>query len=249
MSLVSGALRTIMGLRNVSGYLRPQLAWGLPTQRHIYNAANPVQNHSGTSKELLHHQVQARRYAYYATRHFTTLRTRKQDRLYSTSPYADNNYNSSISSDGSAQQQQQQQQQGRLLIGFTCKVCNHRQYKTMSRLAYTKGVVLMQCDKCRNRHLIADHLGWFKDQGTTIEDIIKENGEEVRKIQDSGLLDSIEAEGVKKALEDHFEWRLKVGHETRQSNETADDQPPQSLHPKPSAATDPGKSLSTSARD
>ncbi|KAJ1919116.1 hypothetical protein H4219_002165 [Mycoemilia scoparia] len=98
---------------------------------------------------------------------------------------------------------------GRLLIGFTCKVCNHRQYKTMSKVAYTKGVVLMQCDGCKNRHLIADNLGWFKDSKITIEDIVKENGEEVRKLKDAGLLDSIEAENVKKALEDHLESQQK----------------------------------------
>ena len=97
----------------------------------------------------------------------------------------------------------------RLLIGFTCKVCNHRQYKTMSRLAYTKGVVLMQCDGCKNRHLIADHLGWFRDKGATIEDIIQEKGEDVRKMKGVDLLDSMEAEEVKKALKDHLESRSK----------------------------------------
>ncbi|ORX93772.1 zf-DNL-domain-containing protein [Basidiobolus meristosporus CBS 931.73] len=71
---------------------------------------------------------------------------------------------------------------GRLLIGFTCKVCNHRQYKFMSKMAYTKGVVLIQCDGCQNRHLIADNLGWFRDGGVNVEDLMKEQGEDIQKL-------------------------------------------------------------------
>ncbi|KAF9900820.1 Threonine synthase-like 1 [Linnemannia zychae] len=70
----------------------------------------------------------------------------------------------------------------RMLIGFTCTVCNHRSHKTMSKHAYNHGVVIMQCDHCKNRHLIADHLGWFKNGGVTVEDLVKEKGEEVRKL-------------------------------------------------------------------
>ncbi|KAJ2787495.1 hypothetical protein GGI15_000682 [Coemansia interrupta] len=90
--------------------------------------------------------------------------------------------------------------QPRMLIAFTCKVCNHRQHKTMSKQAYTSGVVLMQCDSCKNRHLIADHLGWFRNSAVTIQDIMREKGEDVRHLQDIGLLDNIEAEHVHKAL-------------------------------------------------
>ncbi|KAF9180528.1 hypothetical protein BGZ51_006117 [Haplosporangium sp. Z 767] len=73
----------------------------------------------------------------------------------------------------------------RMLIGFTCTVCNHRSHKTMSKHAYTHGVVIMQCDHCKNRHLIADHLGWFKNGGVTVEDLVKERGETVQKLTKS----------------------------------------------------------------
>ncbi|KAG5459291.1 MAG: DNL zinc finger-domain-containing protein [Olpidium bornovanus] len=51
----------------------------------------------------------------------------------------------------------------------------------MSKLAYTKGVVLIQCEGCSNRHLIADNLGWFRDKKVNVEDLVRENGEVIRK--------------------------------------------------------------------
>lgn len=76
-----------------------------------------------------------------------------------------------------------------LLIGFTCKVCNHRSHHTMSKHAYTKGTVLIQCPGCRTRHLMADHLGWFdRDHRLgkrTIEEILESRGETVRRALDA----------------------------------------------------------------
>ncbi|OMJ13710.1 DNL-type zinc finger protein [Smittium culicis] len=77
----------------------------------------------------------------------------------------------------------------RFLIGFTCKVCKCRQYKTVSKRAYNHGVVLIKCDGCQNRHLFADNLGWFRDSKLTIEDLMKEQGEVVKKSADEGLFD------------------------------------------------------------
>ena len=51
----------------------------------------------------------------------------------------------------------------KLLIGFTCKSCSTRTHRLMSRQAYEKGIVLIECPGCETRHLIADNLGWFKD--------------------------------------------------------------------------------------
>ncbi|KAJ3038938.1 Methyltransferase-like protein 7B [Rhizophlyctis rosea] len=69
-----------------------------------------------------------------------------------------------------------------LLIGMTCKVCQHRQYKPMSRTAYEKGIVLIRCDGCQNLHLIADHIGWFDKPGN-IEQILREKGESVERMR------------------------------------------------------------------
>lgn len=69
-------------------------------------------------------------------------------------------------------------------ITFTCVKCDTRSSHEMSKLSYTTGVVLIRCPGCKNNHLIADHLGWFEDDGTTIEDIIKAKGGSFQKISD-----------------------------------------------------------------
>lgn len=94
-------------------------------------------------------------------------------------------------------------------LQYTCKVCNARNSKLISRLAYTKGVVIVKCDGCENNHLIADNLGWWPDlqeKGIkNIEDIMRDKGEVVRRV---GTLDDLElvreeegVEGEVKALD------------------------------------------------
>ncbi|KAJ2797195.1 hypothetical protein H4R21_004418 [Coemansia helicoidea] len=73
----------------------------------------------------------------------------------------------------------------------------------MSKQAYQSGVVLMRCDGCKNRHLIADNLGWFRDKRVNIEDLMREKSEEVRRLTDLGLLDSVEASQIQEALGGH----------------------------------------------
>lgn len=78
--------------------------------------------------------------------------------------------------------------QGKLHLAFTCKKCNTRNSKIISKHAYSKGVVVVRCDGCKNNHLIADNLGWFGNNGETrnIEVILKRKGESVRRIMDDG---------------------------------------------------------------
>lgn len=65
-------------------------------------------------------------------------------------------------------------QKGLLMMMFTCSVCNKRMGRTFSKDSYENGVVLIRCEGCDNLHLIADNLGWFRDEKVNIEDIMRE---------------------------------------------------------------------------
>lgn len=95
----------------------------------------------------------------------------------------------------------------KMLIGFTCKVCQDRSHHVMSKHSYTKGVVLIQCPGCKNRHLIADNLGWFRDSKTTIEDLVKEKGEAIRHV-------IVDDAGVER-IGDLMEWLPEIAQEEK----------------------------------
>ncbi|KAF6743004.1 DNL zinc finger-domain-containing protein [Ephemerocybe angulata] len=70
-----------------------------------------------------------------------------------------------------------------MAIAFTCTVtdCGHRQGHIFSKRSYEKGIVIVTCSSCKNRHLIADHLGWFQNltgdgANVTIEQLAKAHG-------------------------------------------------------------------------
>jgi len=71
-------------------------------------------------------------------------------------------------------------------LNYTCKVCNTRNIKIISKQAYEKGVVIVKCGGCSNNHLIADNLGWWpelQEQGIhKIEDLLLAKGETVRRV-------------------------------------------------------------------
>lgn len=74
----------------------------------------------------------------------------------------------------------------KLSLTFTCTAneCGHRSTHQFTKRSYERGIVLVQCPSCKNRHLIADHLGWFtdtKDQPKTIEQIVTAHGGRVRR--------------------------------------------------------------------
>ena len=66
-------------------------------------------------------------------------------------------------------------------LTFTCKPCTHRSSHTISKQGYHHGTVLITCPECKNRHVISDHLKIFADQGFTIEDLMRQKGELVKR--------------------------------------------------------------------
>jgi protein import protein ZIM17 len=71
---------------------------------------------------------------------------------------------------------------GRFQLIFTCKKCNTRNVTHISKLSYQQGVVIVRCQGCGVKHLIADNLKWFSDEKKNIEDILAEKGESVTKM-------------------------------------------------------------------
>lgn len=72
---------------------------------------------------------------------------------------------------------------------YTCKVCNTRSIKQISKQGYHYGCVLVRCPGCSNLHLIADNLGIFEDKGWNVEKYLSENGENVKKVVNDGVLE------------------------------------------------------------
>lgn len=71
-------------------------------------------------------------------------------------------------------------------------MCETRAAKTISKHAYYSGVVLVRCPGCENLHLVADRLGWFEDESTDVESLLKQRGESVRFVTSDNVLELTE---------------------------------------------------------
>lgn len=79
----------------------------------------------------------------------------------------------------------------KLVMVYTCKVCDTRSAKKISKQGYEKGVVVIRCPSCDSMHLIADNLGIFEDGGDwNIQKFMESRGENVKVInEESGVLE------------------------------------------------------------
>ncbi|KAI5926631.1 DNL zinc finger-domain-containing protein [Camillea tinctor] len=66
-------------------------------------------------------------------------------------------------------------------LRFTCVPCSHRSTHVVSKQGYHKGSVLITCPECRNRHIISDHLNIFGERKITVEDLMRERGQLVKR--------------------------------------------------------------------
>src|SRR3989338_8751828 len=66
---------------------------------------------------------------------------------------------------------------------FVCNACESRGTWTFKRKTYEKGVVLVRCKSCDNLHLVADNLGWFRDNKTNLESLALEKGQTINRAQ------------------------------------------------------------------
>eukprot|EP00184_Porphyridium_aerugineum_P001134 CAMPEP_0184694888 /NCGR_PEP_ID=MMETSP0313-20130426/2703_1 /TAXON_ID=2792 /ORGANISM="Porphyridium aerugineum, Strain SAG 1380-2" /LENGTH=173 /DNA_ID=CAMNT_0027153249 /DNA_START=218 /DNA_END=739 /DNA_ORIENTATION=+ len=99
---------------------------------------------------------------------------------------------------------------GEMIVAFTCDVsgCNTRIARRIKKKSYDSGVVLIECPKCKNRHLIADHLGWYPW-------LTENGGDGSRSMKTLG--DIAEAKGIHKVdLKDiEFEEVVEPGNATK----------------------------------
>ncbi|KAH8814930.1 DNL zinc finger family protein [Xylogone sp. PMI_703] len=66
-------------------------------------------------------------------------------------------------------------------ITFTCDPCGTRSSHRISKQGYHYGSILVTCPECKNRHVISDHLNIFGDRDITIEDLMRERGQLVKR--------------------------------------------------------------------
>lgn len=78
----------------------------------------------------------------------------------------------------------------RIGISFVCTAneCNTRVVKSCRRQSYERGTVIMQCPKCENFHIIADHKNMYKQLTggkVNIEQIARAKGQSVTRVDNN----------------------------------------------------------------
>ena len=107
-------------------------------------------------------------------------------------------------------------------IFFTCRPCGHRSGHRITKQGYHHGTVLIQCPECKNRHVMSDHFKIFSDLDVTIEDILKERGEEVARgslTDEGGSVEWFQGDGVRVLRRPVFVPKPRVKSEPQQNED------------------------------
>ena len=80
----------------------------------------------------------------------------------------------------------------KMIIAYTCNVCETRSARTISKNAYEHGTVLLKCPGCGSLHLIADRLGTFEEGDWDIVQHLKDRGDDIAVVRDGDILEVTE---------------------------------------------------------
>ncbi|BAE57333.1 DNL zinc finger-domain-containing protein [Aspergillus flavus] len=99
----------------------------------------------------------------------------------SARPLTDQAADAARDAENEEQNRKRREQEPAYQITFTCKPCGERSSHRMSKQGYHRGTVVIRCPSCKNRHIISDHLNIFYDKKTTLEDILAEQGNKLKR--------------------------------------------------------------------
>lgn len=111
-------------------------------------------------------------------------------------------------------------------LTFTCVPCGTRSKHKVSKQGYHHGTVLIACPGCKNRHVIADHLKIFGDRRVTVEDLMREKGQLVKRGTLDGDMEFWEDGTTTAREEDKEEGKTEKGGGSNKGGEAADTAPP-----------------------